>query len=92
MNGILIPQPARVLSKNDVSEIHKKEWQAFRESILIPAADTRDMNEASFAKSIAESIRIAQEGERKAWGFADAEIDTELTIGWMSEDDGNDAA
>lgn len=81
----IIARPLDALTKTDVSEIHKREWQAFRQTILAPAADSGDKDQATFAKSIADSIRIAQEGERRAWGFVDVEVDNEITISWMSE-------
>lgn len=70
------------LTKNDVAQIHKKEWEAFRQAILIKAADSGDPQFAQFARLIASSIQIAQEGERKAWGFTEGEADNQIVVSW----------
>lgn len=96
MSKTLIARPQGALDKAEICEIHKKEWQLFRESVLAPAADSGDKEAAAFAKSIADSIRLAQEGERKAY-----ELDTEdgsnvIVVRWAEEqkeyEDGGDAA
>ena len=51
-----------------VLERHRTEWNMPRK-IAYEAAQTRDLEKARLAKTIAESLRNIQDGERKAWGL-----------------------
>lgn len=96
MSKPLIARPQGALDKAGICEIHKKEWQLFRESVLAPAADSHDPEEARFAKAIADSIRLAQEGERKAYELATDDASNVIVVRWAEErkecKDGGDAA
>lgn len=51
-----------------VLERHRTEWNMPRK-LAYEAAQSRDIEKARLAKTIAESLRNIQEGERKAWGL-----------------------
>lgn len=76
-------------SKNEnkaaISARHRAEWRAFREGILAEVRDTRDMEAAKFAKACADILKVYQEGERKAWGFAEGEDAAEAEYVWDGE-------
>ncbi len=96
MSKTLIARPANTMSKAEICELHKQEWQLFRTSVLAPAADSGDKDAAAFAKSIADSIRLAQEGERKAMDMGAGEGDNVIIVRWADaqrgNNDGGDAA
>lgn len=50
----------------EVLERHRKEWVGPR-SLAYEAMKKRDMDLAGLAKKLAETLKITQEGERKAW-------------------------
>ncbi len=62
-------------SRQQMGERQQREWQNFREELLPPAMQMPTPEAASYVKSIAETIRITQEGERKAQEFASGQMD-----------------
>ena len=72
-------------NKTDVSSRHREEWATFHTELLEPAIQNRDMDAAKFAKAVADILKIYQEGERKAYGFADGECDAVTSISWDEE-------
>lgn len=52
----------------DIAVRHRNEWRVVR-GLLNEAVNRRDMGKAKLAKTTAETLKIAQEGERKAWGM-----------------------
>ncbi len=69
-------------AKQDISGRHREEWRKFREEILYPAIESRNEAEVKLARGIADVYKITQEGERKAYGFADGEPDGGLDVAW----------
>lgn len=67
-------------TKTQVSSRHKEEWSRFRERFL--DSSLNDEGDAKLGKLYADLLRIYQEGERKAFGFCEDEVDNELTIAW----------
>lgn len=51
-----------------VLERHRKEWNVPR-SLVSEAVKARDFNKAKLAKITSETLKIIQDGERKAWGI-----------------------
>ncbi|MFX1684900.1 hypothetical protein [Paraburkholderia sp. A1RO-5L] len=47
---------------------HRKEWGAVR-SLAYASIKSRDMEAARHVKVVAESLKIVQDGERRAWGL-----------------------
>lgn len=73
-------------SRPEVSARHKAEWREFRESILAPVVAARDEAGAKFARALADILKIYQEGERKAHGFAgEEEAQGDITFEWEGE-------
>ena len=66
-------------TKNEMSARHKEEWARFRARYL--AGDLEEA-EARVAKIHADILKVYQEGERKAFGFTDADSDAALSIAW----------
>lgn len=64
---------------------HKEEWEQHQQ-LIRQAVESGDFDAAKLAKITAETIKIRQEGERKAWGIQD-KAETELTgnmaISWQ---------
>ena len=67
--------------KADVSARHRKEWEVSRK-ILARALASGDESKVKFAKLVADFYKVAQEGERRAWGFADGEASREMSLAW----------
>lgn len=64
---------------------HRKEWEEHNE-IMQHAIAMRDAEEAKLAKITAETLKIRQEGERKAWGIydkAEMEVSGGLELTWQ---------
>lgn len=64
---------------------HKEEWNK-HQKLIEDALAAGDFEKAKLAKITAETIRIRQEGERKAWGIQDkvqADVDGKLEISWV---------
>ena len=55
-------------AKAAVIERHRLEWDRHLQ-LLSEAMSSRDFDVAKLAKIMAETLRIRQEGERKAWGI-----------------------
>lgn len=70
-------------TKGQVSARHREEWRQFREEILAPVVDARDDSGAKFARALADILKIYQEGERKAYGFADGEVEGDVSFSWQ---------
>lgn len=51
-----------------VLERHRKEWNVPR-ALVQEAVKARDFNKAKLAKITSETLKIVQDGERKAWGI-----------------------
>ena len=49
---------------------HKEEWEQHQQ-LIRAAVENGDFDAAKLAKITAETIKIRQEGERKAWGITD---------------------
>lgn len=66
---------------------HKEEWEQHQQ-LIRAAVENGDFDAAKLAKITAETIKIRQEGERKAWGIQD-KAETELTgnmaISWQKQ-------
>ena len=73
-------------NKAQVSQRHRSEWLAFRSELLNPAITNKDLELAKIAKAVADILKIYQEGERKAYGFADGETDLATQICWDAEE------
>ena len=70
-------------SRQDMASRHRSEWESFRRDLLEPAMSSCDPEEARYVKALADSLKIAQEAERKAVEFGLAAVDTgELRIVW----------
>lgn len=67
-------------TKTQVSTRHKEEWIRFRERFLEAALE--DESAAKLAKIYADVLKIYQEGERKAFGFCEDEVDNSLSVTW----------
>lgn len=70
-----------------VIERHRAEWQA-QEKLSRDAVEQEDFEKAKLAKITAETLKIRQEGERKAWGIREA-VETSRTAGgwyWSKEE------
>ncbi len=67
-------------TKTQVSARHKEEWARFRETFLKGCPE--DLETAKLARACADVLKIYQDGERRAFGFAADEDDNELSIAW----------
>lgn len=72
-------------NKAALASRHKKEWDDYRISILNSALTMRDEKECKTAKVLADCIRLTQDGERRAYAFAEAgEIEPEaISYSWQ---------
>jgi hypothetical protein len=61
-DSVAIDRRAEVLST------HRKEWKAVR-TLAYTAIRSKNMEEAKHMKIIAESLKVVQDAERKAWGL-----------------------
>ncbi len=55
-------------AKADVIQRHKAEWDR-HQKIIDEAVENNDFEQAKLAKITAETIKIRQEAERRAWGI-----------------------
>lgn len=62
-----------------VLDRHRKEWNAPRK-ISYEAVTERNFEKAKLAKITAETLKLVQDGERKAWGIDRAEGDGKVTV------------
>ena len=69
-------------SMNDVSMRQRGDWERFRETIILPLFERVCGGDEKNAKTLADILKIAQEGERKAWGFGEqnSRADQNLTV------------
>lgn len=58
-------------SMADVSRRQRAEWEQFRRDIIVPLFARVMGGDEKNAKTLADILKIAQEGERKAWGFGE---------------------
>ncbi|MGF6641855.1 hypothetical protein [Paraburkholderia sp. MM6662-R1] len=63
-----IAHEAAVERRAEVLTTHRKEWIAVR-TLAYATIKSKDMEAARHVKTVAESLKIVQEGERKAWGL-----------------------
>ena len=64
---------------------HREEWETQR-ALVTTAIEKNDFDKAKLAKITAETIKIRQEGERKAWGIVDkAALDHTSSDGSLSQ-------
>ncbi len=64
---------------------HKEEWEQHQQ-LIRAAVENGDFDAAKLAKITAETIKIRQEGERKAWGIIDkgeTELSGGIAITWQ---------
>lgn len=61
-------QQAAVAMRAEIIERHRKEWSVSR-GLVGEAVKQRDFDRAKLAKITSETLKIIQEGERKAWGL-----------------------
>lgn len=61
-------QQAAVAMRADIIERHRKEWSVSR-GLVGEAVSKRDFERAKLAKITSETLKIIQDGERKAWGL-----------------------
>ena len=59
-------------AKAEVIQRHREEWNEHKRHITAALAEG-DFEKAKLAKITAETLKIRQEGERKAWGLPEAE-------------------
>lgn len=69
---------AAVEARAKIIERHRTEWNAPR-TLAYEAIKGRDMDKAKLAKIAAETLKLVQEGERKAWGL-DVGADNRVTV------------
>ena len=68
-------------AKAEVIKRHKEEWDR-HQRIIDEALENNDFERAKLAKITAETIKIRQEAERKAWGLADKTESENTVIKW----------
>lgn len=64
---------------------HKEEWEQHQQ-LIRAAVENGNFDAAKLAKITAETIKIRQEGERKAWGITDkgeTELSGGIAITWQ---------
>jgi hypothetical protein len=58
------PKPAT--TRKALEKLHRAQWDGQRK-LLAGAIEERDGEKVKFAKLVAETLKICQEGERRAW-------------------------
>ena len=73
--------------KANVVQRHRDEWKQ-QEDLAKEAVANKDFELAKLAKITAETIKIRQEGERKAWGLDkdEAKVDGTFNFHWQKHD------
>lgn len=74
-------------AKAAVIHRHQSEWDEHKR-LMRDAMDTQDFNAAKLAKITAETLKIRQEAERKAWGINDKSANENaggITIAWSDK-------
>lgn len=64
---------------------HKAEWER-HQALMDEALDAGDFDRAKLAKITAETLKIRQEGERRAWGIQDrseTEVSGGMVLTWQ---------
>jgi hypothetical protein len=70
----------------DVIEKHREEWGEHRTTFPMSNMLGEDgLGVARVAKTVAEAIKIRQEGERKAWGLDAISEDTSAGVATLAE-------
>lgn len=82
-------------TRTDISSRHKTEWETFRISLdaILEAPGQYDDKYIRNIKYLADTIRITQDGERRAFDYSAgaAAADTSLQLTWETgEEDGKD--
>lgn len=57
--------------RQEISSRQRQEWLTFRRQYLEPCLSGGDEQAAKFIKTIADTLRIAQDGERRAMVFGE---------------------
>ena len=70
---VAVDQRAQVLDR------HRREWAAPRK-LSYEAVQNRDFERAKLAKITAETLKLIQDGERKAWGLEGADPDQPVFV------------
>ena len=70
---VAVDQRAQVLDR------HRREWAAPRR-LSYEAVQGRDFEKAKLAKITAETLKLIQDGERKAWGLEGADPDQPVFV------------
>lgn len=73
-------------SRNTLADSHKAEWAQFRRENLDPACEAGDYEQARTAKTLADAIRLTQDGERRAFEFGgmDNSDNERTTFAWAT--------
>ncbi len=58
--------PKPPTTRKAVEKLHRAQWDGQR-ALLADAIEARDGEKVKFAKLVAETLKICQEGERRAW-------------------------
>lgn len=72
-------------AKAAVMRRHKEEWER-HQKLIDEALAAGDFDKAKLAKITAETLKIRQEGERKAWGIQDkveSDVSGGMVISWQ---------
>lgn len=77
VSGVLAATAVELRAK--IIDRHRKEWDGARNHIY-KAIQNADFEEAKLGKISAESLKIVQDGERKAWGLDKDESDKSVTV------------
>lgn len=77
MNESMAPESIGAISMRQ-----RQEWERFRQDIILPLFARVMGGDEKNAKTLADILKIAQDGERKAWGFAECQqtTDNQLTV------------
>ena len=59
-------QPKPPTTRKAVEKLHRAQWDGQR-TLLADAIKAHDSEEVKFVKLVAETLKICQEGERRAW-------------------------
>lgn len=71
---------AQMESRADVFKRHKEEWAMFKLQFL--SGPELSEEKAKAAKTLAEVLKIYQEGERRLYDFFQEDSDSTLNIKW----------
>lgn len=68
-------RPAAMNDRHEMSARHADEWLGFRKAHLEPCITSGDETQAKYVKTVADALRIAQDGERRALLFSEGVSD-----------------